>query len=552
MNYTDVEKAVFDSLYTQHEQDPSFTFSVRRKASKGAEADYFIGKKSARYIGFTLWHIPNNYNGASIDFCDFMVDVPDEGDIYFRFQIFTPKSPGRLATTPAHALLHGLASTMVAQLKQQQFVINQSADKNAMFWGEAKSAKHLGYSSLIRFQNELMSFVDQISPIIDESIRTVKEQYPDLVANRIELAAFQHMIAKMKIRQQRYQTSTDVAPEPSELAPEEPPTPMTMKIDSSVLPSKNMLFYGPPGTGKTYYLQTKLFDYFQEEGKPKRYSFVTFHQAFTYEDFIEGLKPVVGQTGQGQISYTIESGIFYKACEEAAKLAGFDSLATALSATPEERETQFEQAPPYALFIDEINRANVSATFGELITLLETNKRLGTDQEITDLILPYSKKPFGVPLNLYVIGTMNTADRSIEALDTALRRRFVFREMLPEASALKQTIAGVPLSQLLITINQRLERLGNREQRIGHAFLTNVQTEHQLIDAFAYNIVPLLQEYFYNDYRKIGLVLGKGFVVEYPTTAQFADFDADLASEYQEVKLWALKPVTIDAIKGIL
>ena len=551
MTYADVEKTVFDSLYARHELDPTFTFSVRKKASKGAEADFFIGKKASHYFGFTLWHIPIGYDGASIDFCDFLIDIAEE-TASFRFQVLTPNSPGKLAESAALLITHQLALLIADELKKASYHVSQSPDKNAMLWVGVTPHNNKEYRDAKELQKALLPFIDSITPIIDVAVATIKKQSPDFSGKRIELAAFQHMIAKMKIRQDRYKTSTDNAHEESDLATEEPPVPTSMQIDSSILPSKNLLLYGPPGTGKTYYLQTKLFDYFQEEGKIKRYSFVTFHQAFTYEDFIEGLKPIVGQTGSGQIGYTIEPGIFYKACDEAAKLAGFDSLSKALAVTQEERETRFEQAPPYALFIDEINRANVSATFGELITLLEPNKRLGADQEITSLILPYSKKPFGVPLNLYVIGTMNTADRSIEALDTALRRRFIFREIPPDPSLLKRAVADIPLHQLLITINHRLERLGNREQRIGHAFLTSVETEQQLVDAFSYSIVPLLQEYFYNDYRKIGLVLGRGFVGERKSTASFADFDADLASEYEEVVLWELKPVTLEAIKGIL
>lgn len=551
MTYKELEQAVFDSLYNRYKLDPTFTFSVRKKASKGAEADFFIGTKTSRYFGFTLWHVPIGYEGASIDFCDFIVEI-NEDTATFRFQVLTPNSPGKLAESAALVTTHQLALLIADELKKAGYQVSQSPDKNAMLWVGVTSHNHKEYHDANELKKDLLPFIDSITPIIDIAIATVKQQSPDFPGKRIELAAFQHMIAKMKIRQDRYKTSTDSAPNESDLATEEPPVPASLQIDSAVLPNKNLLLYGPPGTGKTYYLQTKLFDYFQEEGKPKRYSFVTFHQAFTYEDFIEGLKPIVSPTGGRQISYAIESGIFYKACDEAAKLAGFDSLSHSLSVTQEERETRFEPAPPYALFIDEINRANVSATFGELITLLEPNKRLGADQEITSLVLPYSKKPFGVPLNLYVIGTMNTADRSIEALDTALRRRFIFRELPPDPSLLKRSVANIPLDELLTTINYRLERLGNREQRIGHAFLTSVETEQQLIDAFSYSIVPLLQEYFYNDYRKIGLVLGNGFVGKRTATAPFADFDVDLASEYEGVDMWDLKPVTLEAIKGIL
>lgn len=171
---------------------------------------------------------------------------------------------------------------------------------------------------------------------------------------------------------------------------------------------------------------------------------------------------------------------------------------------------------PHVLIIDEINRGNVSAIFGELITLLEEDKRFGKPNQLS-INLTYSKEKLFVPPNLYIIGTMNTADRSVEALDTALRRRFTFEEMMPlYDSDLFNTIENldVNLEDLLKTINERIEVLLDRDHTIGHSYFMNINTQEELKRVFKDKIIPLLQEYFFGDYGKIGLVLGKSFVKE--------------------------------------
>lgn len=237
---------------------------------------------------------------------------------------------------------------------------------------------------------------------------------------------------------------------------------------------------------------------YQEEGEEdkevKRYEFVTFHQAYTYEDFIEGLKP---QLDTKEIGYEIVPGIFKRLCERA------------------EQDPEHE----YALFIDEINRGNIAAIFGELISLIEEDKRLGAKNELR-ATLPYSKPAtFGVPANVRIIGTMNTADRSVEALDTALRRRFSFVECASKPEELKKldyhTVEDVELAKLLAVINARIEMLLDRDHHIGHSYFMNwgdADKEQKLRQVFKNNIIPLLQEYFYGDPVKVGLVLGEAFV----------------------------------------
>ena len=263
-----------------------------------------------------------------------------------------------------------------------------------------------------------------------------------------------------------------------------------------------IIYYGAPGTGKTRYAQEEIYAKYPESSRV----FTTFHQAYSYEDFVEGLKPILDDES-GDVKYRIESGVFYNACEKAAILAGYDSLEDCMSDTKDGRADKFYAATiankTMLLCIDEINRGNVASIFGDLISLIEPSKRLGAGKYELMVTLPYSKMEFGVPANLFIVGTMNTADRSIQLLDSALRRRFKFVELTPNYDVLESKDA----EKVLRKINARVRSLLNKDNQIGHSYLMFAKNYCDILSALYNKIIPLLEEYFYNDLNKVRFVL---------------------------------------------
>ncbi|HEB9310264.1 TPA: AAA family ATPase [Campylobacter coli] len=402
--------------------------------------------------------------------------------------------------------------------------------------------------------------------------------------------------------------------------------------------SLNQILYGPPGTGKTYHTIDKALEIlgenlesrdekkakFDEYVKNGQIVFTTFHQSYGYEEFVEGIKPMINNEANSQeIQYEIKDGVFKELCEKANKnyflsnknkneidldklifefanyinqnfinkgdefplenkvnikkillnskdeyrsflLGGsikspqrltidiikrdyldfknrkilsfkdikpkydsqsdyhgnaiyyfmfYNKLKEFENIQNEKFKIKKENLNSYMIIIDEINRGNISKIFGELITLIEPSKRIGEKEELK-VRLPYSGDEFGVPKNVYILGTMNTADRSITSLDTALRRRFEFVEMMPDPSVLSDNCKDVNLQELLKAINTRIEYLLDREKTIGHAFFIDVENLEDLKKVFQNKIIPLLQEYFYNDYALISAVLNDNGMIE--------------------------------------
>ena len=310
----------------------------------------------------------------------------------------------------------------------------------------------------------------------------------------------------------------------------------------------NTIFYGPPGTGKTFSVREKAINiikgssertnaesefkkllFTSENDTNWRIMFVTFHPSVSYETFIEG---IWAETDiNGNIRYKIRDGFFkvivYHALWNALRTksrqtpVSYESLKKEVSSNlvrylkNKERDVfDFESADKFVLIIDEINRGNIPSIFGELITLIEDTKRLGNREE-SCVVLPYSKEIFSVPKNLYIIGTMNTADRSIVLLDSALRRRFHFKEFLPNEDLLSGIfISGIGLDKFLRKLNEKIKDKKGKDFTIGHAYFISLrdspQKEEDFVNILKTKVLPLLQEYFYDDWETLIEILANG------------------------------------------
>lgn len=626
--YKQIQIEVFEWLKSKYDQDNSFTFSVRQKASKGAELNYFIGTEKSKYFATTFWFVPVSYPGSSGDLLSLVFDLRKKSGIEFFFQLNQTRDPQDSQNSYALELIKNIKDKIGDRFEH----VYAGSENNKMeFFGVYSTPKYSSFQDLLP---DLEVMISEIIPIVDEEIKSLKNIHPDFVAHRFTSNEQENMLQKMQDRFKRYKIVEDLE---NELEEDE-------EFDGTAEPEDfrpplNQILYGPPGTGKTYTTISKAVrianpdfninqprkgvkEEYQRLVKAGQIMFTTFHQSMSYEDFVEGIKP---ETKEGRVIYDVKDGLFklisdkakdnwisnqfkkgklsFEASFERLKdeweednsmkfsmkrdgneftIMGFSSKSISFKKASGgtghtlsintlrelfygEREITSKGVgiyyPPildklqmysnkgqeveffknFVLIIDEINRGNVSQIFGELITLIEPDKRLGEDERI-ELNLPYSKdEKFGVPPNLYIIGTMNTADKSVEALDSALRRRFVFEEILPDydLKELDYTLYDFQVSDILKTINSRIEKLLDRDHSIGHAYFIGKDAT-TIIDSFYRNIIPLLQEYFFCDYGKIGLILGSGFVQKLEKESVFADFDYSDSSQYDQKEIFEI------------
>lgn len=654
--YQELQTQVFNWLKNKYNLDNNFTFSVRQKANKGAELNYFIGTEKSRYFSTTFWYVPVAYPGSSSDLINLVFTITRYKKIEFHLQFNQTKNPHDDQNAYALEFIQSIKPLFKEVFPEGLY----APDTNKMEFFAAYSKPI--YSSFQELQNDLEVFLDKIIPIVDKQIKVLKEKYPTFTAYRFSSDDQEKMFKKMEERFEKYKIIEELTDE----LEEEDFVMVDSEIDYNF--PLNQILYGPPGTGKTYNTVSKAisianpeFNLNQEREFIKaeydrlieagQIVFSTFHQSMSYEDFIEGIKPQIEEDSDGNktIIYEVKNGLFKLISEKAQQkrlkqetinhqfdfddawdsiiydanvglennsplklsiqtpnlglkivdvtekgnlklkpiyseeakeyIVSYSRTKVLQNAFPDlsviknidkefraiiggsnstaywavinylnnkinsERKSANQEIAlpplPHVLIIDEINRGNVSQIFGELITLIEEGKRIGNPEEL-QIILPYSKEKFGVPSNLFIIGTMNTADRSVEALDTALRRRFSFVEMMPDVSVVEKENfdENYPRAEVMQKINDRIELLLDRNYTLGHSYFL----KEDFKASFKNEIIPLLQEFFYSDFGKIGLILGRGFVREkeiFKTNQKniFADFDTrndiDIVKSYE-------------------
>lgn len=640
MNYKATEKAIFDFLYKKFQSDNSFTFSVRKKANKGAETNYFLGTENSEYFAFTQWNIPSAYKGASRDLISYKVDLRNNSCVLTLSY--------RMSRNP-HDEQNRYNLELAKYLKKYWQAIGIDRETGA-------DANH--YDLVIRYPNAIRSipelekalndFISQSYDLTNQAIDELKSVSPSWHASKIGLQEFEANIKKLNTRLKKHgETTVTNSNEQSKRAE-------IQEIKTLNFPLNQILF-GPPGTGKTYQTRKLAYQIIQNEElgdtiedfnkaielfkdlKGDQIEFITFHQNYSYEDFVQGLRPDV--EAKGQLSFERKDGIFkeiatkalyefYKKSKQQSQnkqetieldfdemyqefvadlktksnasfktstgsdlyLIGIsknnnlyfkhnngrkeytvstsrlkklskafsnirkiknihNDIVTAIGGcnstvywvalnefykfkkeyqpifevpkeelledvtyqgmidnlrnfSSEDIDVNSLNVKNYVLIIDEINRANISRVFGELITLLEPSKRFGRMEEL-EVQLPSGDR-FVVPPNLYLIGTMNTADKSIALLDIALRRRFEFVPIFPD-----KHLVSDDYQALFDKMNKKIAALKSPDFTIGHSYFMADENGvvPDLKDIMNNKVIPLLCEYFMNDLKQVKRLL---------------------------------------------
>jgi len=472
MTYHEYQKAVFDWLMAKHQKDPGFTFSVRQKASKGSESNYFIGTETSNYFGFTLWTIPVGYPGSATDLINVMF-TEVEGKYAFHVQFQQTKSPHNDQNKSALKLIQEIKPKMLgAYGDHSENAAKAKMERYSVLYNDSES------DTVEELLKKLDKELPKIISIVDSEIEKATKRNKNFIAHRITKDEFRRMMEKLEKRVKKYQSHIKGVPPPPEETPEHNPKVYTSKK----IQNPNIILYGPPGTGKTYHTINKALELiepdFYNNNKNNRFEltkkfkelkfdpttkegqigFVTFHQSLGYEDFIEGIKPVMEKSDEDDISYDVVPGIFKSICDRAfskesnlekkiewlkkecseldnkkpvlikakntkftvSYRGGITFRVRPASTSKENADypvsienirkmyqgnsrksiynptytigilrylfenglTKYEQITTenkknYVLIIDEINRGNIASIFGELITLLEHDKRLG-------------------------------------------------------------------------------------------------------------------------------------------------------------------------------